>query len=523
VAEKLLDSIRADRGQCLPSIIDLAEQYGVSYLTMWKAVRILADQGLVRTVRGRGIATTGPDGAPGNPAWQSSTDRIHDTIRGRIADGKYQSGKPLPKTEALAASEGVSRVTLSRALKRLEKDHLVHRVRARWHTGANPPSAIVSQSVHLSSDGPPVVLVLISDQASWMEALRPSFIFRFMGPFSDELFSHGVHLQLKPRRTYMPHNATYARVPFEEVASTVRGLGARYRGALIQCTTPDSEQLDEWITSLARFNRPVVYFDYADRGSHLTRTSLSSKNYFRLFQDEAAACELAVDELLRRGHRTVAVQRTARFEWGARRIERIEQAASRAGRPLRVVVSGDAEPEWGYAGGHNDMHHFTTTVYRQIGFGSDYDDREPVADTRFRNHLLSRAASLAEVLTSSGSTALLSLNDHMSREQYFWLKALGAALPRHLSLVSFDNTPESALFPFASIDWGFGRLACLAAHIMIGDLPVRADRNGFLPGTCTLIDRGSVGTPGRVSDLARLLRLDAVEVKGRVPARMGVA
>jgi DNA-binding LacI/PurR family transcriptional regulator len=80
------------------------------------------------------------------------------------------------------------------------------------------------------------------------------------------------------------------------------------------------------------------------------------------------------------------------------------------------------------------------------------------------------------------------------------IKALGGEIPRDLSLLAFDNMPESALFPFSTIDWGFSRLGYLAAHIFVGDIPIHADRDGAIPGICTLIDRGSVAPPPAVVD-----------------------
>lgn len=41
-------------GRKIPSIIDLVEESGLSTMTVRRAVQVLADEGLVRTVPGRG-------------------------------------------------------------------------------------------------------------------------------------------------------------------------------------------------------------------------------------------------------------------------------------------------------------------------------------------------------------------------------------------------------------------------------------------------------------------------------------
>jgi DNA-binding LacI/PurR family transcriptional regulator len=82
-------------------------------------------------------------------------------------------------------------------------------------------------------------------------------------------------------------------------------------------------------------------------------------------------------------------------------------------------------------------------------------------------------------------------------EYYFWFRAAGIAIPRDLSMISFDNMTQSIFLPVSTIDFGLARLGYLAAHLLIGDIAVRADRHGFVPGPCTLADRGSIGAPSR--------------------------
>jgi GntR family transcriptional regulator len=45
-------------GRKIPSIIDLFEESALSTMTVRRAVQVLADEGLVRTVRGRGTFVT---------------------------------------------------------------------------------------------------------------------------------------------------------------------------------------------------------------------------------------------------------------------------------------------------------------------------------------------------------------------------------------------------------------------------------------------------------------------------------
>jgi DNA-binding LacI/PurR family transcriptional regulator len=96
------------------------------------------------------------------------------------------------------------------------------------------------------------------------------------------------------------------------------------------------------------------------------------------------------------------------------------------------------------------------------------------------------------------------MNDRVGFQYLWWADAAGIEVPRHLSIVAFDNVGESEALPLTTVDFGFARLGYLAAHVLIGDIPVRADEAGNIPGTCTLIDRGSVGRPGPAGDVERM-------------------
>ncbi len=67
VADALAARIEAGRypGQ-LPAERDLAQEFGVSYVTVRRAMTVLRERGLIQTIRGRGTFTA--PGSAGNPA-----------------------------------------------------------------------------------------------------------------------------------------------------------------------------------------------------------------------------------------------------------------------------------------------------------------------------------------------------------------------------------------------------------------------------------------------------------------------
>jgi DNA-binding LacI/PurR family transcriptional regulator len=118
--------------------------------------------------------------------------------------------------------------------------------------------------------------------------------------------------------------------------------------------------------------------------------------------------------------------------------------------------------------------------------------------------LMDATPSLIKLLGKGRPTALIAFNDEFARDRYDWCKIAGIRIPRDLSIVSFDNMPANLYV--STVDFGFSRLGYQTAHIFIGDIPISDDRHGAIPGICTLVDRGSIGTPGDPTDLERILQ-----------------
>jgi len=81
----------------------------------------------------------------------------------------------------------------------------------------------------------------------------------------------------------------------------------------------------------------------------------------------------------------------------------------------------------------------------------------------------------------------------MAKEIHLWLKFAGVRIPDDISLVSFDNAIDHYHQPISTVDFGFARMGYQAAHVFIGDIPIRSGPHGDMPGVCALIDKGSVG------------------------------
>ncbi|MEU7004479.1 GntR family transcriptional regulator [Nonomuraea sp. NPDC046570] len=122
VAESLRDDIAAggfERGSRLPREADLAEQFNVSKGTARQALQMLAAEGLVTPVHGKGWFVGGEQDA------LTRTGEVAEAVRRAILSGEYANGSRLPGESTLAERLGVARVTVRRAIALLEAEGIV--------------------------------------------------------------------------------------------------------------------------------------------------------------------------------------------------------------------------------------------------------------------------------------------------------------------------------------------------------------------------------------------------------------
>jgi len=384
-------------------------------------------------------------------------------------------------------SEQVSPHTVLRALNRLEKNGIVHvRNRKRY---AGPRSSSTARP-HVRSDSWPVVILLLADSGRWRGLVQHTFNETFMGPLKSELAQHTIEMFPAAWTPGAEPNLESIPTGIDEISERIRTLGQRYAGTFVFCTFPEEERLDTWISPLCRFGKPVVYLDSTDTGGQVSRAGSRMRScYYRLHPDETGACRLALNELHRMGHRTVGIHGHARNAWTLRRTRILQSVAPQVSPDMRVVLCGPEEPFWDPFGVERPFQGAVSIIL------AEHPDLDSMDTCEIRRVLFEKTPSMTRLLKDHSPTALIGLSDGMTREYYYWLKAAGFEIPRDISFISFDNATESIMLPVSTIDFGLGRLGYLAAHLFIGDISIRADRKGFIPGPCTLVDRGSVGKP----------------------------
>ena len=484
------------------SISALAEHFGVSCPTMSTVVHALKKKGLLAVRNGRGIARVKNGDLTGG--FVSVTDKLFQTIANRISDGSYQTGNPLPKRDYFVLNEHISPVTVARTFAHLIKSGLVHRQGKSLIVGPSPRSVATKTG---TTRRRPTIVLLLEGEDETRAFMTHSFLSPFVSRFFGETDRYGIlvsYASIDRGSKGFPLNIPAG---MDAVQAHIAELGPDYVGTLVTANPAWVSDLGDHIVSLARFDKPVVYFDSADAGRHLTRSALSlgKETYFRCHFDERTAVRIAADRFHELGHRTIGIpmHSSPRFTWAPRREALIRSVFDEHHPGCTVWTASMDEVFWQFDRDFSPASFLTEFKAQVAGFSQ----RQGVTKVpSIRERLLQCTPSMTS-LFDRGITALVGLSDFFTAEIYLWLRSAEILIPDFASLVSFDNIVGSHIFPVSSVDFGFAALGYQAAHLFVGDIPIRADRNGNVPAPCTLIDRGSIAPPpDRGSQIRTLTR-----------------
>ena len=195
---KLPDTIAALRSivECsseatLPAAGILARRLRVSSRTLLKAADVLRKEGLLEFTSGsqmrisrffdeKEVESTPP----------CSTERVYNRIRRLIETGVHRSGEPIPKVYTFTSRYGVSDKTVTAALRRLQKDKLIHKHGRRYFVGPySSPSRVETLWA------PPVVLLVQEHIYSWRHLASSTRTARFATAVNEGLESRGVRIE----------------------------------------------------------------------------------------------------------------------------------------------------------------------------------------------------------------------------------------------------------------------------------------------------------------------------------------
>jgi DNA-binding LacI/PurR family transcriptional regulator len=389
-------------------------------------------------------------------------------------------GDRLPKFDAFRISHRVAKTTVSQAVRLLSAENRVHKRGKYWIIG--PAARNPRKPVAGASDQQPILLFFMRNEYDWTVFFNDAFTMPFSQAFRSEVERFGVRITLvifDSGTDAVPHT-------LEQVRALIKQWDDRYRGAILSDIWPRKLPLRQWLVTLSDEGRkPVIYFDSVNRASGFSRDTLSIPRFYRMFFDETVAARRVLEHLYNLGHRTIGFPTfgPARHTWALARLALLRKQAEHF-PGCRIETAHLSEPFWDRMRAHSGFYRIWYLIRRIRRYVSSR-----------RSSSLAHTPSIKSLIDAR-ATALIAMNDRMGMQYLWWASAAGVNVPRDLSIIGFDNIPESEMIGLTSVDFGFSRLGYLAAHVLIGDFEVKAERNGDLPSLCSVAVRDSTGKCG---------------------------
>ncbi|MBD3243345.1 MAG: GntR family transcriptional regulator [Chitinivibrionales bacterium] len=479
------------RGAALPPVRDLARGAGVAYNTMWKALALCRELGLVETKPGSPARLTGdvlkltgriaPPPAGTGPASKALHERAAERIYGDIVSGAYSPAGSLPPTKELAARLGVCCKTLHAALRLLESSGVVREHRRRYYV--SPPRGVRGTRVCLLAAGR-------EDGEAFVVTPRTHSHLRCL---EQECARNGLNLTVCP----MTHRDGALQPVRGRIPSVSRRDPSPLLGYMVWTVGLPTVGLTPLLSRLCLSGLPVAILgeagEYEFAGSR--RLASAAVSYHM--------CERAVDGervghyLLAQGHRKVAFVTPLGGLAYERRLAGLRSAYEVAGLHNSVFECGPGT----IAEGGRVEQDFRSVQTRVNSLLAEEAKRAAPHDPplhralealRQQTHLSvlaqmyrhGAAPYVEEALSHPGVTAVVGANDWVAMECLDVLKQRGVRVPQEMAVVGFDDCQEAFVLGLTSYNFnGEGAIRAMLHHLLYpSDLRARKqpDIQGFI-------------------------------------------
>ncbi|MBD3346474.1 MAG: GntR family transcriptional regulator [Chitinivibrionales bacterium] len=439
----------------MPTIKELARDAGVSLQTMWNAIQILKQRGIIENSYARKLKPVTLTSERAKKIINEFTDMCDPpqkniavweqaaaNIKHAILTGVYGTNKPLPTLKELRNSYHISFVTLKKALESLREEGFLFRY--------NKTYAVTRVGEQQANKR----IVFSTISLKYRRLTISSFSEDFVRYLEAECAAAQIRLdhilQLKEGDRYVTVNNRQEECSFTDDDSVL--------GYIVLVYYPPDEAYDRVFRAISHLKKPVAILDIVG-GWQLPRF-LQKKNVQMFTAATSGQCgNLVARYLLDAGHTRIAyISPYHQAQWSKERYKAIDEIYITAGRNNCVALFSYDNPPF-----IDSLYH--GTVHSQIEYAklmdsytrwrkdvpSHYADMlDPWFEQVFPENLLPRAEfnrqiyKLFEcVLKEPGITAWVAANDTVALTALQFLKEREFRIPGDVSVISFDDTRES--------------------------------------------------------------------------------
>jgi len=475
----------------------LANRFKVSLGSITSGIKILAAEGLVKRVPGSGVyvgeVLALSDGEGELLPGKRKAEQIAEDLKERIIDGVYRAGTFLPQQKSLVFEYRSGPKTVTKALRVLAKENLLTKIGTGYVIGTRALTQI--------SRGKSIIYY-IGEHAGYSR-FSVGYL-DLLKSFESELEKVGIRIvrYFSFERRY---KEVLAKLPLNETLGFLHyGVGLKnFTRALFELKTLAVQKLPVvWFNFNCIYplidipkNVSVIRFHNENAGeevgSHLAMLGHKHVAYLSL-HSENIWCKDRLRGLQKRMHSIWGSQHsiTTVLEQKSNPVpDHIKETA------LEKLRSGASVAANNYPFTQLDPT-YGTSVFSDKGkaraSGTSMLGTISLLVEMDANRALMRP-HFEQVLKDRKITAWICSNQILSAAAEDFLRGKGVRLPIDLSLIGIDTDNECMLRRITTFDFRKDRLGYIAAHSLLGDLPLRRKKNGIVDCPGEIVVRESTG------------------------------
>lgn len=479
-------------GHRLPSYRELGKIYNAAGGTILKALESLEKVGLVERVPGSGVFVkhaVEKDNCQQLKPRKTVAESIADDIALKVSSGDYRIGNLLPSRKALKIEFRTTSTAVACAVKILTDRGLIARKGKSLRIGSGHGGALTrsKNKVMIFGNVDWVARTLISDQRD------------FFKTFEMELKKVGITI------AYLDPGHDMARSIISIKADDLLGfLYADYE--------TDDMGAAEAVKEFYRTKLPVVWYNH----DILCPGIKTPGNVYTIRWDDFRAGEDMGTYLASLGHSRVAYFSCHKDEpWCAQRLNGLRSGLSAvAGANAVVEPRLELPPSISVAEAsrksRSKLKQYISEAFRNYTFTHidpvterpfGYEDEFGIPGVLFmiRNVIAKDTVRrvlephFKGILNRKDITAWVCSDETVAETAMEFLREEGVFPPHELSLAGIDASDKCMLYGITSYDFEQERLGYLAAHCLLGDIPVRRNRSGVVECPGSIIVRETTG------------------------------
>jgi len=493
----------------LPSIRQLTQSAGVSFVTMWKSLQQLATEGILivddqggyrwkvggSTIPAAAVATIEKEVPPvlQQSTWQTVTDKLYRDI----VTGRFTGNEKLPSCKELQLLYQVSFTTLKKSLSKLVEEQIIE---ARSNSYFVPP--LTGSTSHAR---------LVAIGCGWEDG-------KILVDYQDKNYFRTLEsecIRMNLQLDVVVYYRSSERLQFVNTASQkMYDLTDRTIIGYVFIVANLESTPEEVLERLVGLRRNVAVLDVVG-GWKIPRCAQGSR-FVQIFTATASVvpARRVAQYLLGQGHKSIAFfSPFHKALWSQRRLDTLMEMFTRAGfsggvhpfvydryayqwdylkqqehsEDIRSLI--DQYGEWKKEAQSAFFHKFGNLGYSIVKYmtewncasGEIFEKMKPLFD-----------AALADPSISAWVMA----NDFAATIAMDYLKEKSVHVPDDLAIISFDNTLDAMEYHLTSYDFNTQGIITLMLRYIVAPHTIKpaARRGGFIEVDGTLVERRSTGS-----------------------------